>query len=147
MTYIPIPYAACNAAARIGSAVLYNTKWTVNTESKDLPTANMESGGFDDSIAGLRKATGTFEGWWDAGANMYDSPLSIQDGNMLQAVRLYPTGISNSAIFWSFPFMLVLTCQMTCDVQDEIKYSFTWKAKGQFIYPTSSLAAITIPNP
>jgi hypothetical protein len=139
MTYIPIPLAGYAASVRIDGNVLYNTKWTVTPETNELPVNSMEGGGFEDVIPGLRKCSITVEGWWDYGANQFDAPMQIQDGNVLHNVFLYVSGTSSP--FWSFPYVLIGSAPMTADVNDEIKYSFTAKAKGSFTYPTGSGAS------
>lgn len=130
------PLSAKNCKVRINNAVLYNAKWTATPESAYLDTSNMEGGGFEDQIAGLRKLDVHLEGWWDAGANPYDSPLNLLDGQVVSFV-LYTSDTGSPA--WSGT-ALVKGMPMTADVKDAIRYTIDMKAKGSFNTPTGNAA-------
>jgi hypothetical protein len=101
-----------------------------------LDTSNMEGAGFEDQIGGLRKLDVHIEGWWDAGANPYDSPLNLQDGQVVSFV-LFTNDIGSPN--WSGT-ALVKGMPMTADVKDLIKYTVDMKAKGSFNAPTGDAA-------
>jgi hypothetical protein len=126
------PLSAKNCKVRINNSVLYNSKWTATPETAMLDTSNMEGAGFEDEIGGLRKLDVRVEGWWDAGANPYDSPLNLQDGQVVTFV-LYTNDIGSPC--WTGT-ALVKGMPMTADVKDLIKYTLDMKAKGQFYTPT-----------
>jgi hypothetical protein len=128
------PLSAKNCKVRIGGAVLYNSKWTATPETALLDTSNMEGGGYEDQIAGLSKLDVHIEGWWDGGANPYDAPLMLTDGQVLQQVLLYTNDIGSP--YWSMAYAIVKGMPMTADVKDLVKYTLDIKAKGQFVYPT-----------
>jgi hypothetical protein len=130
------PLSAKDCKVRINSSVLFNSKWTATPESAYLDTSNMEGGGFEDQIPGLRKLDVHIEGWWDAGANPYDSPLNLQDGQIVDFV-LFTADIGSPA--WSGS-ALVKGMPMTADVKDLIKYTIDMKAKGEFDTPTGDAA-------
>jgi hypothetical protein len=125
------PLSAKNAKVRINGAVLFNTKWTATPESAMLDTSNMEGGGYEDQIAGLSKLDIHIEGWWDAGANPYDEPLNLQNGETVEFV-LYTSDIGSP--FWAGT-ALVKGMPMTADVKDLVKYTIDMKAKGAFDVP------------
>lgn len=131
-----VPVSAKNAKVRINSSVLYNSKWTATPESAMLDTSNMEGGGFEDQIPGLRKLEIHIEGWWDAAANPYDLPLSLADGSVV-AFILYTADIGSPA--WTGTG-LVKGAPMTADVKDLVKYTVDIKAKGAFGTPTGDAA-------
>jgi hypothetical protein len=128
------PLSAKNCKVRINSTVLYNSKWTATPETAMLDTSNMEGMGFEDEIGGLRKLDVHVEGWWDAGANPYDTPLNLQDGQVVNFV-LYTNDIGSPS--WSGS-ALVKGMPMTADVKDLIKYTLDMKAKGQFFTPAGA---------
>jgi hypothetical protein len=130
----PLSAQACKV--RINGSVLFNSKWTATPETAMLDTSNMEGGGFEDQIGGLRKLEVHVEGWWDAGANPYDSPLNLKDGQVVSFI-LYTADIGSPA--WSGTG-LVKGMPMTADVKDLIKYTVDLKAKGAFNTPTGDAA-------
>jgi hypothetical protein len=130
------PLSAKNCKVRINNSVLFNSKWTATPESAMLDTSNMEGAGFEDQIAGLRKLDIHIEGWWDAGANPYDSPLNLVDGQQVSFI-LYTNDVGSPA--WSGT-ALVKGMPMTADVKDLIKYTVDMKAKGSFNTPTGDAA-------
>jgi hypothetical protein len=130
------PLSAKNCKVRINGAVLYNSKWQATPETALLDTSNMEGAGLEDCIAGLRKLDIHIEGWWDAGANPYDAPLSLQDGQIVSFV-LYTNDIGSPN--WSGTG-LVKGMPMTADVKDLIKFTLELKAKGSFNTPSGDAA-------
>jgi hypothetical protein len=130
------PLSAKNCKVRINSAVLYNAKWTATPETAYLDTSNMEGAGYEDQIGGLSKLDVHIEGWWDAGANPYDGPLDLQDGEVVDFV-LYTNDLGSPN--WSGT-ALVKGMPMTSDVKDAIKYTLDMKAKGEFLYPEGDAA-------
>lgn len=132
------PYSAKNAKARVNGNVLFNVNWTVTPESDLLDTSNKEGGGKKDYIAGLSGVKVHVEGWFDVGANMYDSPLSIFDGAELNNVFLY-LGADTSGPGWFFPKIIVGPAPMMADVHDLIKYTFDANGKGTWSYPSGNL--------
>jgi hypothetical protein len=130
------PLSAKNCKVRINNAVLFNSKWTATPETAMLDTSNMEGGGFEDQNGGLRKLDVHIEGWWDAGANPYDAPLALVDGQTVAFV-LYTNDIGSPN--WS-GIALVKGTPMTADVKDLIKYTLDMKAKGTFGTPTGNAA-------
>jgi hypothetical protein len=128
------PLSAKNCKVRINGAVLFNSKWTATPETAMLDTSNMEGGGFEDQIGGLRKLEIHIEGWWDAGANPYDAPLNLQDGQVVENVTLFTNDLGSPA--WFCEFAQVKGMPMTADVKDLIKYTVDMKAKGEFLSPT-----------
>jgi hypothetical protein len=128
------PLSAKNCKVRINNTILYNSKWTATPETAMLDTSNMEGMGFEDEIGGLRKLDVHVEGWWDAGANPYDAPLNLQDGQVVNFV-LFTNDLGSPS--WSGS-ALVKGMPMTADVKDLIKYTLDMKAKGQFNTPTGS---------
>lgn len=134
---MPTPLSAKNSKARINGNILYNVNWTVTPESDLLDTSNKEGMGYKDYIAGLSGIKVHFEGWWDGGADMYDAPLSVFDGAILQNILLYVDDIGSPA--WQLPLAIVGPVPMMADVKDLIKYTFDCNGKGVFIYPTGNV--------
>lgn len=130
-----VPVSAKNAKVRINSSVLYNSKWTATPESAMLDTSNMEGGGFEDQIPGLRKLEIHIEGWWDSAANPYDEPLNLTDGQVVD-FELFTSDTGSPS--WSGTG-LVKGMPMTADVKDLIKYTLDIKAKGEFSTPTGDV--------
>jgi predicted secreted protein len=127
-----VPLSAKNCKVRINNAVLFNSKWTATPETALLDTSNMEGGGFEDQIGGLRKLQIEIEGWWDSAANMFDAPLSLQDGQNVTFI-CYTNDIGSPN--WSGT-AIVARAPMTADVHDLVKYALSLKAKGSFNLPT-----------
>jgi hypothetical protein len=140
------PSSAENAKIRIGedATTLYGMKWNVDAQTDMLPTTNMESGGYKDRIGGNSDATVTIEGWYDIGANMFDDPLDLQDGEEVKDVLLYINNDGDEAPCWNFPLMIVEKATVSGDVTDLIKYNLTLHSKGTFSYPTGN---VTDPDP
>src|SRR5579872_5174816 len=118
-----VPLSAKNAVVRINGSVLFNSKWTATPESAMLDTSNMEGGGFEDQIPGLRKLDIHIEGWWDSSANIYDTPLNLTDGQVV-SFALFTSGIGSPN--WSGTG-LVKGAPMTADVKDLVKYTLDLK--------------------
>jgi hypothetical protein len=116
------------------TVVLYNSKWTATPETALLDTSNMEGMGFEDQVGGLRKLDVHIEGWWDAGANPYDTPLNLFDGSYV-SFALYTNDIGSPAWIGQG---IVKGVPMTADVKDLIKYTLDLKAKGVFAIPTGN---------
>jgi hypothetical protein len=129
------PLSAKNCKVRINNSVLFNSKWTATPETAMLDTSNMEGAGFEDQIGGLRKLDVHIEGWWDAGANPYDSPLNLVDGEVV-SFQLFTNDIGSPC--WQGN-ALVKGMPMTADVKDLVKYTVDMKAKGVFSTPSGSL--------
>jgi hypothetical protein len=130
------PLSAKNCKVRINNTVLYNSSWTATPETAMLDTSNMEGGGFEDQIGGLRKLEVHIEGWWDAGANPYDPPLNLTDGQVVSFI-LYTNDVNSPN--WSGT-ALVKGMPMKAEVKDLIKYTVDMKAKGYFHTPTGNAA-------
>ncbi len=132
------PLSAKNCKVRINENVHYATKWDIKPESALLDTSNFEGAGFETQIYGLRKCEITIEGWYDAGANPYDSPMNLQDGISLTNLKLYISGTSGP--YWLVPSASLRTPPMTSDVKEKVMFRLELKANGAFYYPTGNAA-------
>src|SRR6476620_1937908 len=135
------PFSAKNTVVRVAGTVLYQSEWEVDPET-DWDPANaadgLGAGGWKVNVACLTGAEVTLAGWWDAGANMHDAPLSITAGNLLANVRLYINGVGSPN--WYFPLFEVLGVPMTVRVENKILYRIRGRNHGTFSYPTGNAA-------
>ncbi len=136
-----IAFSARNAAVRLGGNIVYNQHWSVDPQGNPLDTSNMESGGYETQIIGLRKLEGEITGWLDAG-NPFDAPLSLSAGAKLTNLILYLNGVGSPN--WAFPNgVTVLSMSTEADVKDLLKYRLRFKGYGQWSYPTGVVPATT----
>lgn len=139
----PVPLSAKNAQVRINGVTQFAQKWTAQPETAQLDTSNFESQGFEDQIGGLRKLDIHIEGWSNvgnaAGGNPYDTPLNLQDGQVVSIV-LYTNLVGSPA--WVCTALIKGT-PMTADVHGRVDYTFDAKAKGSFISPTLTTTSTT----
>lgn len=130
------PLSAKNASVRIDGNICYAEEWDVEPEAALIEGNSFEGGGYESDIFGLIKATVTIKFWWDAGANPYDSPLSIQVATVLSNVRCFMAGPSSPG--WSFPLLNVMGTPHVASVKDKHMVTLKGKGKGSFSYPTGN---------
>lgn len=126
-----VPISAKAAKVRINSTVLFNSSWTATPETAYLDTSNMEGGGFEDQIGGLRKLDIHVEGWYDSSTNFYTAPLSLQDGSVVSFI-CYTNDIGSPN--WAGTALIKGT-PMKSDVHGLVLYTLDMKAKGAFTTP------------
>lgn len=131
------PLSAKDAVVRIASTVHYAMEWEVDPEKNFDDTTNFEGGGFGTQIGCIRNAKFRISGWWDSGANPFDTPLFLYDGYRLNTVRLYLGGAS-STVYWLFPYADVLNIVHGSKVDQKVNLTINCKNYGTFSYPTGN---------
>lgn len=138
-----VPLSAKNAQVRINGVVQFAQQWTATPEAAYLDTSNFEGQGFEDQIAGLRKLDIHIEGWSNVGnttgGNPYDTPLNLQDGQVI-SIQLFTNLVGSPSWLCT---ALVKGTPMKADVHGRIDYTFDCKAKGSFISPTLTTTSTT----
>jgi hypothetical protein len=137
---VPIPLSAKVAKIRINGYPLYGSmKWVATPDTAQLDTSNFEGQGFEDQIGGLRKLDVHIEGWFDSANSPYDTPLNLQDGQVVSFV-LYTNDVNSPAWVGTG---LVKGQPMTSDVHGRVDFTVDMKAKGSFISPTFTTTSTT----
>ena len=132
------PLSAKDCIIRIAGITHYAQEWEITPETTYDDTSNFEDDGFESQVACLTRARVRCSGWWDAGANPYDSPLDLQDGNRLADVNFYVT-TDLAGPHWEFPLLDIEGAPMTVRVQQKILFSFTAKAQKEFFYISGNI--------
>lgn len=131
------PYSAKNAKVRYGassSSVLTVKGWDVQIEAAELDVTHMESAGYHEAIAGIRKMSVTINCDDDGAANLFDAGWTA--GANLTGVRLYLNGTSGP--YWALTTFFLRSPQQRADVQQTMSNTFTGVASGTFTYPTGN---------
>ncbi len=138
-----MPLSAKNAQVRINVSgtqyILIGMSWTVTPETAYLDTSSFESQGFEDQIGGLRKCDVHVEGWYDSGNSPYDTPLNLQDGQVV-GISLYTNLVGSPC--WNGT-ILVRGMPMKADVHGRVDFTLDGKMKGSFISPTVTTTSTT----
>ncbi len=134
-----VPMAAKFDQVRIGVTAYYAQEWEVTDETNFDDTTNFEGSGFGEQVACIKRARIRINGWWDAGANPFDNPPNIKSGNRLATVKLYLGGV-NSSVFWSFPFVDVVSSVHGGRVDQKINLTLELMSFGPFTAPTGNAA-------
>lgn len=125
--------SAYNAKVRLDGATFLGAEWEVDTDPGLFDGVTFEDAGFDKSYSGIRRATATVRGFWDAATNYFDTPPSIIDGDLLVNLRLYPENAL--AVNWYFPIWRVAKVRMMAQVRDGVKMDFDGRNHGVYYYP------------
>jgi len=135
--------AACstkNARVEVGTpfSTLEATKWTVEARADEIDVTNFESGGYTDYLTSYIDANGTVDAFWDKSTNVpFADPPLVLPGNQL-AVRLHLHKNTVDA-YYDFPVAIILSSSVDAAVRDVIRYNFTFRNKGYFVYPGATL--------
>ena len=127
--------SAKNAKVRTaGSTVLEAVEWSVADEIGEIDDTSFEDGGYGSRIGGVRDATVSIKGMWNATANQHTTPLNIYSGAILSTTKLYLNDTTGK--YWDFPLLVILSVNEVAAVRDGIRYDFTAKNDGAYTPPT-----------
>jgi hypothetical protein len=137
---VPVPLSAKTSKAVINGFPLYGAmKWNAVPETAYLDTSNFYAQGFEDQIGGLRKLDIHIEGWFDSANSPYDTPLNLQDGQVI-TFTLFTDDINSPCWFGT---ALLKGQPMTADVHGRVDFSMDMKAKASFNSPTATTTTTT----
>ncbi len=130
------PLNGTKTKARVNGQVWYHTNWECDPQAPSLPTPSAEDEGFEKDVSGMKVCEVNVEGWFDAGKNMYDAPLNINEGDLLSEVKLYLNDTDSP--YWHFPYLRVISVPMRVRVDDKIMYAFRGRSWGRYYKPTGN---------
>ncbi len=115
-----------------GVTTLEISSWTLDNTVPEIDATNTGGGGYSDSLAGAKKASGTVEALWDTAVEATDTPPNINAGAEIR-LRLFVE--SGAGAFWDITTALIVSVNHRSAVNEGVSYSFNYVNKGAFVLP------------
>ena len=128
----------------VGANNLYQNEYTVTDHAERLDTTNFEDNSYAEAIAGIREATYTLKGVWDAGANQpyaNDPPgLFPRDdgGTNNDATKVYTSQLDVTKSFYNFPLWGCTDAKVNSSARGPVTFEADCYSQGPYTDPSGN---------
>ena len=115
----------------VGGTDINVTKWSLRLTEESLETTHSGSGGYKDSIGGIKSAEGSFEADWDALAIPTANPPNLVIGVEPAYIRLYV----DATKYYLFTHCRITSMEPSSESKGKVSYSCTFESTGSWTEP------------
>ncbi len=113
-----------------GTTMLRAHRVSINQKVDEFDVTAFENNANGDYIAGIQDFDITIDAYYDPTDNPFTTPLNLVPGAILTSVVIKLNKALGAVQQYSFPSLLVVTCNQEFGVRDTVHYSITAKQRN-----------------
>jgi hypothetical protein len=119
---------------RLDGIDLYANRWSIEIRADELDVTNFESDGYVEYITAYVDATITVDALWDTAFNDFSlAGGGVNVGRSIDTCRFYLN--RDAGLLFEFSTIVIVSVTPEASVRDVMRYSFTARPRGSWIYP------------